>query len=119
MEEVETAQISTQYAKTIQANVHREWTEFSQVFNIEKEELKYQLDRLGTEYKALTQSLPSELLFIYENLRLSKQGLAVTTVRDNTCSSCGTSLTLALTQEARSSAEITYCPTCGRILFCE
>ncbi len=52
----------------------------------------------------------------YMKLRKLKKGIAVTLIKDGACSSCGSSLASAELQRARSAADLTACPTCGRIM---
>jgi predicted nucleic acid-binding Zn-ribbon protein len=75
------------------------------------------LDRLNAERKAIVAALAGQALEQYENLRQNRRGLAVAEVSENTCSACGTTLTPALRQNARSTTQIAHCPACGRILY--
>lgn len=72
--------------------------------------------RLSLEKGAVLPSLPEDLLATYERLRKQKRGLAVAQVLDGACSGCGVSLRPAEIQMVRSSNEIVYCASCGRIL---
>jgi predicted nucleic acid-binding Zn-ribbon protein len=75
------------------------------------------VERLNAERKAVVAQLASQALEAYENLRQNRRGLAVAEVNDNTCSACGTTLTSALSQNARSTTQMAHCPSCGRILY--
>ena len=79
--------------------------------------LKREIQKLTTERLAITETLSKESHDLYENLRLQRRGVAVTVVEENTCASCGTTLTPAMVQAARSTGAINHCPSCGRILF--
>jgi predicted nucleic acid-binding Zn-ribbon protein len=57
------------------------------------------------------------MLEMYENLRQQKRGVAIAEISDNACAACGTTLTAALQQSARSATTLTHCPSCGRILY--
>jgi len=72
--------------------------------------------RLQAERQAVTTDLPAASLQMYEEMRGRKRGVAVSEVADNSCSACGTQLSPAIQQSARSS-QIIFCPTCGRILY--
>jgi len=74
------------------------------------------LERLSDEREAVISPIDSRLLEVYEGLRQQRRGLAVAEVSDSSCSACGSRLTAALQQNARST-QIVHCPTCGRILF--
>lgn len=83
----------------------------------EKSTLQTLLDRLSIERKALVSQINPALLDTYTQLRNSKRGLAVVSVEDSCCSACGTTLTAAEIQAARSSSHLVNCSTCGRILY--
>jgi predicted nucleic acid-binding Zn-ribbon protein len=75
------------------------------------------LERLSEEREAVIAPIDSRLLETYEALRQQRRGIAVTEVSDSSCSACGSRLTSALQQNARSTTQIVHCPTCGRIIF--
>ncbi len=67
--------------------------------------------------QALTASLPPETLQVYERLRQKRHGLAVSTVHESACDACGAPLTPQRLQAARGGDQLTFCATCGRILY--
>jgi uncharacterized protein len=75
------------------------------------------LERLNQEREASATPVENGLMTIYNDLRKQKRGVAVTDFEDNSCSSCGANLTSALQQNAKSPKQLTYCPSCGRILY--
>jgi predicted nucleic acid-binding Zn-ribbon protein len=83
----------------------------------EQSKLLTDLERLGQEREASASPVDMELITIYNDLRKQKRGVAVTDFEDNSCSSCGASLTSSLQQNAKSPRQLTYCPSCGRILY--
>ncbi len=83
----------------------------------EQAELLKDLERLSSERKATVSAVTSHMLEVYDGLRKQKRGLAVAEISDNSCMACGTTMTAALQQNARSSIDLSYCPTCGRILY--
>ncbi len=92
-------------------------TEQNKSLSAEKKELEKELEKLNDEREAARSPLDSGLLAMYENLRQQRRGLAVTLISDGACSACGTTLTPALLQNARSSTDLHNCSTCGRILY--
>jgi uncharacterized protein len=62
-------------------------------------------------------SIDSSVLATYESLRKSKNGIAVARLQEDSCGSCGASLTANQCQQARSQAKLFCCPSCGRILY--
>lgn len=79
--------------------------------------LRATLDRLEIERKALVSQINPALLENYIQLRAAKKGLAVVPVEEDCCTACGTTLTAAEIQAARSSTKLVNCPSCGRILY--
>jgi uncharacterized protein len=75
------------------------------------------LEQLAEERGATLTTIENELLQIYEWLRQQKRGVAITEVSDNSCASCGATITVALQQNARSQKQLAHCPSCGRILY--
>ncbi len=75
------------------------------------------LERLSEEREASVNPIESSLLAVYDDLRKQKRGVAVTDFSDNTCASCGSTINAAVQQSAKSSKQLAYCPTCGRILY--
>ncbi|MGC8856396.1 MAG: zinc ribbon domain-containing protein [Anaerolineae bacterium] len=83
----------------------------------EQNALEKKLEQLNAERLATRSALTAELLSVYQNLRQQRHGVAVAQVSDNSCAACGTTLTAALQQIARSPSQLAHCPSCGRILF--
>lgn len=83
----------------------------------EKNQVEKRLEKLQTERAAQEAFINPKNLSIYQHLREQKRGLAVALIEDTTCTGCGTSLRPAEIQSARSADAMTYCSTCGRILF--
>lgn len=83
----------------------------------ESSTLRALLDRLQIERLALVSQINPVLLDTYTQLIAAKHGLAVVLVEDDCCTACGTTLTAAEIQAARSSTRLVNCPTCGRILY--
>lgn len=56
-------------------------------------------------------------LAIYNRFRKQKAGVAVAKVEARACNACGSTLTAALNQAARSPSQVVFCDSCGRILY--
>lgn len=83
----------------------------------ESENLYKEIERLQFERQAVMSDLPQPSVQIYDQLRERKRGLAVAVLSDSACAACGTTLTPAQQQNARSTSQFFNCPTCGRILY--
>lgn len=77
--------------------------------------LNKEKDRLLKERDAAFGDVPPDILPKYDQLRKQKNGFAVASVIENSCSACGGVLTPAQQQKARTS--LSYCPTCKRIIY--
>ena len=91
--------------------------EQNQGLSSESEALIKNLERLQTERKAVIGDLAAPAVEMYDQLRRQRRGVAVAVVTDSACAACGTTLTPAQQQNARSTSQLFNCPSCGRILF--
>lgn len=55
----------------------------------------------------------------YDTLRRTRRGVAVVAIEDGACGACGTALTPAMQQNVRHAQDLTFCPSCGRILYAD
>lgn len=83
----------------------------------EQTSLKKESDNLNTQRQAVLPGISAETLNMYDALRQKRSGLAVSLVSENCCDTCGASLTPGFAQSVRTSAQLVYCPMCGRILY--
>jgi hypothetical protein len=83
----------------------------------EKSKLLKQIERLESERKAALPTILPPDLGLYEQLRKSRNGVAVVKIASRACTACGTTLTAALIQATQSPGQLVKCPTCGRILY--
>ena len=91
--------------------------EKSKGLRLEQATLKNDLERFFVERNAVAGAIPSTELALYDQLRQQRRGIAVAVIGDNSCGACGSTLSLAQIQSARSSGQMTLCPSCGRILY--
>ena len=107
---LQTARIDLERVQSNLKEQHKDLTK-------EGETLHKNLARLNSERQAVVTDIASQALSIYDQLRKQKRGLAITTIADNSCEACGTTLTASQQQTARSTSQLFHCPTCGRILY--
>lgn len=91
--------------------------EKSKGLHLEQETLTNDLERFFVERNAVAGAVPPTELALYDQLRQQHRGIAVAVISDNSCGACGSTLSLAQIQSARSSGQMTLCPSCGRILY--
>lgn len=106
-------QAATGQLERIQANLNEQNRDLTN----ERAALQRSLERLNAERLAVVTDIANQTLNVYERLRQQKHGLAITTISDNACEACGTTLTASQQQNARSTSQLFQCPTCGRILY--
>ena len=117
MLEVETAELISQTALDKREGVKARLADQNKNLTSEQTDLDKDLERLEAERQAALSPLDASLLTVYDELRQQKRGLAIAAVSEGACAACGTTLTPAQNQSARSASQIYNCPTCGRILF--
>jgi uncharacterized protein len=74
-------------------------------------------EKLLAERSAAVPAILPENLEMYLKLRKTKRGVAVASVSEEACTGCGSNLTPAEWQAARSPRQVAYCSSCGRILY--
>jgi predicted nucleic acid-binding Zn-ribbon protein len=117
MEAAENAESDLQMAKSDLERVKADRGEQFRDLTEESAGLNRELERFFSERKAVIQDIADRMLQVYDQLRRQRRGIAVTTISDSACSACGTTLTASQQQSARSTSQLFYCPSCGRILY--
>ncbi len=79
--------------------------------------LQKDVENLITQRNAVLPAIDAASLNLYDSLRLKRSGLAVSQVIENSCDTCGSSLTPGYAQSVRTSSQLILCPMCGRILY--
>jgi predicted nucleic acid-binding Zn-ribbon protein len=114
---LEKAEATVHAAKSKLQVVRNRLEDQNRVLDQEQEGLLKEIDKLVTERNAATSTIPAESMELYSQLRQQKSGLAIATISDNSCDACGSTLSPAQIQSARSSSQMALCPSCGRILY--
>jgi predicted nucleic acid-binding Zn-ribbon protein len=87
------------------------------LLNGEKNQLLHNIDNQLGKRESVAVQFEQSIMDIYDSLRKTKNGVAVARLQDNSCSSCGSSLTASNCQQIKSQTKLFYCPNCGRILY--
>lgn len=116
MIQVEEAEADLKHAQFDHQTVYNEFMTKQSVLIGERDQL--QKKRLGyiEEKSSIMPAITPEYLMKYSELRRTKH-IAVARVEEGTCSICGSSLTPADCQAARSPHTVVFCSSCGRILY--
>ena len=117
MEMVEEARREEESQRAVVEEMEALWASAQSSLLEEKSRLETEMP--GWEEKRLqyASALPESSARLYERLRSAKAGLAVARVERGTCSACRITLPMTLAQGARSDKQVTYCSSCGRVLF--
>jgi predicted nucleic acid-binding Zn-ribbon protein len=83
----------------------------------EARQLEDKLPSINEQRKSLRSQISPANYQAYVDLFKSKGGRAVAEVIDSCCNACGVNLAPGDIQRAKSPSEITYCKTCGRMLY--
>lgn len=114
---MEEAQTKLEAAKKNLSHVQAAVTGDHAVLRGENSMLNVIKDKLLVERSAVVQQIDSGTLAEYDRLRKTKRGVAVAAINDDSCSACGTQLTAAQRQTARSPLQLYHCPACGRFIY--
>jgi predicted nucleic acid-binding Zn-ribbon protein len=117
MQESETADFAQQAARAKLCSAIESRAGVSKDLCQENNVLKIDLDRFLVERNAVIGAVPATESDLYNQLRQQRRGVAVAIISDNSCGACGSNLSLAQIQSARSAGQMTLCPSCGRILY--
>ena len=117
MQESETSEAAHLFAQSELKTSRDEHAELGKGLQREQGMISSDLERFFIERNAVAGTIPSTELSLYDQLRQQRRGIAVTVIGDNSCGACGSNLSLAQIQSARSSNQMVFCPSCGRILY--
>jgi predicted nucleic acid-binding Zn-ribbon protein len=106
-----------QHAQTILKKYRAETEKQQAVLMREQEQIINERTATLDQRPDAINRIPSDDLSIYNRLRKQRAGIAVAKVENRACSACGSTLTAALYQSARSPSQIVFCESCGRILY--
>jgi predicted nucleic acid-binding Zn-ribbon protein len=83
----------------------------------EKTKLLERIERLEAERDAALPQISQTDLSLYDQLRKTRNGVAVVKISSRACGACGATLTAAVIQSSQASGQVVRCPTCTRILY--
>jgi predicted nucleic acid-binding Zn-ribbon protein len=117
MEAVEEAETNLKHMKDAMNEIQGKQVEHNAILNGEKTKIIGQIERLESERKATLLPFTQVDLLLYEQLRKTRNGVAVVKISSRACGACGATLTAALIQSTQSPGQLVRCPMCGRILY--
>ncbi len=81
------------------------------------ETLNAELERLTREREDLANTIPADLLSIYNRLVQLRDGMALAEVRDGSCTACFMTVRPQVYADVRKGEQILTCDNCSRILY--
>lgn len=117
MMELEEAEKNDQVARQDLSSATASFAERSAGWMGKKELAARALERLRAERAASLSLVDAPSLRTYEALRKKKNGVAITTAKDGSCTVCGGEIRPSEVQAARSAPNFVYCESCGRIIY--
>ncbi len=117
MERLEGLQAAAARAREGLAAIEAAWRREQADLAEQKALLAAELARLAGEREAVVREADPAHLPVYENLRRQRGGRAVVRVEQSVCGGCRVIIPIQQVQRARSSPGLSFCGTCGRILY--
>lgn len=97
--------------------LEKEWQTREVELRQEKAELEAGLTNLQGKRARQAEGVAPDDLARYERLRTAKRGQAVALVDREVCQGCRVAVPLVTIREAKTSKELVFCGSCGRILY--
>jgi predicted nucleic acid-binding Zn-ribbon protein len=95
------------------------YRKYKRQYTQEVDKIKQELFDAEFAREEVLESISSELITIYNDIKKRKKGIAVAMIKNGICSGCRMSLPVATISEARKCDAIIICENCGRILYTE
>jgi len=94
-----------------------EISEKSAKINAEKETKVSEIGKLKADEEKASEGIDKDILFKFERIIRSKQGLGIVPVKGYVCTGCYMILPAQFVNEVRSGNRIIFCPYCSRVLY--
>jgi uncharacterized protein len=94
-----------------------EIAEKSAKINTEKESKVSEIGKLKGDEEKASEGIDKDILFKFERIIRSKQGLGIVPVKGYVCTGCYMILPAQFVNEVRSGNRIIFCPYCSRVLY--
>jgi uncharacterized protein len=117
MSRLEAQQAELTEARARLGEVETTFSQEHQELLARKAELENALATQQATRESLARSADPAHLPVYDRLRRQRAGRAVARVEQNLCGGCRVFLAVNLVQRARTNPALTFCGSCGRILY--
>lgn len=119
MDEVSAVEKDVEREKKVLQVIEAEFRQKEAVLKKEIDELTAQIRVITDKKKALIPHVDKKIAALYEDLVVNCGGLAVVTVRDNSCGGCYMRVTHQHINQVRMYEELIRCSSCSRIMYLE
>jgi predicted nucleic acid-binding Zn-ribbon protein len=117
MDRLESLQGEHARTKTAFAAAEVTWREEQAALSQQQSDLQAELDRLRGARETMLPNADPAHLPVYDSLRRQKGGRAVAKVEQSVCLGCRVAMAVSQVQRARTNPGLTFCSSCGRILY--
>jgi predicted nucleic acid-binding Zn-ribbon protein len=83
----------------------------------EEASMRTRVAELKAQENETTTDIDNDVVFKFERIIKSKQGIGIVPVRGVVCTGCSMILPAQFVNEVRQSTKITFCPYCSRVLY--
>jgi len=87
------------------------------ILKLDLDNVVHRIKQLGNTRKKIISQLNSIFFRRYEQLRKTREGLAVVSVNNGICEGCNVRISPSLMARVRRGEEVIYCENCNRILY--
>jgi len=119
MDEVTVVEKEVDKEKKVMQGIESEFKQQEGTLKKEIDELTAQIRVISDKKKALIAHVDKKIAALYEDLIANCGGLAVVTVRENSCGGCYMRVTHQHVNEIRMYEEMIRCGSCSRIMYLE
>jgi predicted nucleic acid-binding Zn-ribbon protein len=119
MDEITVVEKDVEREKKVMQGIENEFKQQEGTLKEEIDELTAQIRIVADKKKALIVHVDKKVAALYEDLIANCGGLAVVTVRDNSCGGCYMRVTHQHVNEIRMYEEMIRCGSCSRIMYLE
>ncbi|MHB1004025.1 MAG: zinc ribbon domain-containing protein [Chloroflexota bacterium] len=114
---VEERQAESARAQAVLKEAQAAWQDEQKALAEQESQLQADLARLASARAELLGATDATHLPAYESLRKQKNGRAVAKVEQSICGGCRVVIAVSQVQKARANPGLSFCSSCGRILY--
>lgn len=116
-ENLREAEVEVKASETLISSQESEIAEKRERITNEAASMSAKIEELKKDEAETTSDIDPEVVFKFERIIKSKQGVGIVPVKGVVCSGCSMILPAQFVNEVRQSDKIVFCPYCSRVLF--